>query len=163
MSPRVFLDCDGVLADFERGFLDLTGHQARAFEDAHGEAEFWRVIREHGRFFASLPLMADAMELYEGVKHLQPTILTGCPAAEPWVRPQKAAWTVQHFPRCPVVMCRSAEKAMFAKPGDVLIDDWDRYRDKWRAAGGIFIHHADASSSLDLLGALHPELRTGAA
>jgi hypothetical protein len=55
-------------------------------------------------------------------------------------------------------MCRSQDKARFCKPGDVLIDDWSRYRDKWEAAGGVFIHHASVTQSLAALWRTYPQL-----
>ena len=35
--------------------------------------------------------------------------------------------------------------------GDVLIDDRAKYRHLWEEAGGIFIHHTSASSSIEAL------------
>lgn len=36
-------------------------------------------------------------------------------------------------------------------PGDALIDDWDTHRHRWEEAGGVFIHHRDAVSSIRAL------------
>lgn len=163
MRPHIFLDCDGVLADFDTLAIEHLGCHPRHYEDSHGAEAFWSALTAHGEFFSSLAEMPDARALYDGVKHLDPTILTGCPAGRPWVRPQKAAWTAAHFPACPVAMCRSVEKARFCKPGDVLIDDWTMYRGNWEAAGGIFIHHTSAAQSLADLKAYYPQLFAAAA
>jgi hypothetical protein len=37
------------------------------------------------------------------------------------------------------------------RPGDILIDDFDKYRDLWIKAGGIFIHHTSAVASIHAL------------
>jgi uncharacterized protein YfaT (DUF1175 family) len=37
------------------------------------------------------------------------------------------------------------------KPGDILIDDFDKYRHLWIEAGGIFIHHTSAAASIRAL------------
>jgi hypothetical protein len=36
-------------------------------------------------------------------------------------------------------------------PGDVLVDDRDKHRRLWEEAGGVFIHHKDARSSIAAL------------
>lgn len=159
MRPRIFLDCDGVLADFDTLAEQVCGFTPpRDSRIPDIDNEMWRHIEATPDFFGRLPLMPDALELVAGVSHLRPSILTGCPANRPWVREQKARWTVAHFPDLPVTMCRSKEKANFCSPGDVLIDDWTKYRDLWRAAGGIFIHHTDAKSSLLELRRAYPNL-----
>jgi len=37
------------------------------------------------------------------------------------------------------------------KPGDIIIDDYLKYRHLWVEAGGIFIHHISAVESLAAL------------
>lgn len=74
---QLYLDCDGVLADFDRGAGELLGMPPRAYERKYGIAAFWRAIARHGDFYATLPLMPDAIELFEAVRHLVPVILTG--------------------------------------------------------------------------------------
>jgi PAS domain-containing protein len=73
----IFLDRDGVLADFNPHAEAFFGLPPRAAKRALGEDEYWRRLREHAGFYRSMPLMADARALYQGVRHLQPTILTG--------------------------------------------------------------------------------------
>ncbi len=77
--PRLFLDCDGVLADFDRGALKVLGMPPRQFEARHGLSEFWRRLAAAPDFYGNLPLLPDAMELYSAVRQLGPVILTGCP------------------------------------------------------------------------------------
>ena len=159
IRPHIFLDCDGVLADFDTRALEVCGEDPRAFEDREGSQAFWARLYSHPDFFGSLPLMPGALELYAAVSHLQPSILTGCPRSHPSVREQKARWTVKHFPDAAVTMCRSQDKFRFCKPGDVLIDDWTRYQSLWEHAGGVFIHHVNAAQSLAALWRIYPELR----
>ena len=44
MTRQLFLDCDGVLADFDAGARELLGMSSRSFEDRYGKREFWRRI-----------------------------------------------------------------------------------------------------------------------
>lgn len=154
---QIFLDCDGVLADFDKAGEILWGMPPRAYQAVHGSKEFWQQLEAHGTFYRTLPLMPDAMELVDGVRHLNPTILTGCPRGN-WAEAQKIAWAEEHFPGIPIITCRSADKRMHAKAGDVLIDDWPQYRHRWIEMGGVFISHFDAETSLAALWAHYPEL-----
>ena len=77
--PTVFLDCDGVLADFDAGAKQAFGMSPAEFERRFGLKRFWGELASLNNFFGELPLMPDAMELYEAVRHLEPIILTGLP------------------------------------------------------------------------------------
>ena len=39
---------------------------------------------------------------------------------------------------------------------DVLVDDRADHRDAWERAGGIFVHHKGARSSLEKLAKIYP-------
>ncbi len=156
--PQVFLDCDGVLADFDKAGDILFGMSPRDAERIHGSKQFWHRLEHELDFYGTLPLMPDALDLYEGVRHLNPIILTGCPRGT-WAQGQKVAWAARHFPGVPIITCRSADKRVHAKPGDVLIDDWPQHRHRWIEMGGVFISHYDAATSLEALWAHYPALR----
>lgn len=144
-QPRIFLDCDGVLADFDNYALSYFGMPSREYEKRMGSDVFWMELEEHGSFFRDMPVMADAAKLVEGVRHLNPTILTGCPRGD-WAQGQKIAWAEEHFPGIPIITCKSKDKRLHGQPGDVLIDDWDEHRHRWIEMGGIFITHQKAST-----------------
>lgn len=144
---HIYLDCDGVLADFERGAADLLRMPSRVFEEQHGPAEFWCRLAEAEDFYGRLPLLPDALRLFNAVQHLQPIILTGLPRGG-WAEAQKRRWGDRHFPGIQVIACWSADKHRHAKSGDVLIDDQARTAEKWQAAGGVFVHHRDAKTTI---------------
>ena len=99
---HLFLDLDGVLADFDAGARMVLGMSPKAFEAKHGRREFWRRLARAKDFYATLPLMPDAMLLFEAVKHLEPTILTGLPLGN-WAAPQKVQWAAEHFPDTKII------------------------------------------------------------
>src|SRR3546814_1150491 len=70
VTMQLYLDCDGVLADFDRGATALLGMPPRAYEQRHGIAAFWRELARHPDFYGTLPLMPDAKELFAAVRHL---------------------------------------------------------------------------------------------
>lgn len=150
MKIKLFLDCDGVLADFDRKFFEITGIQPRKFDEIYGAKKFWQIIREHQPpFFASLDLMSDALKLWAGVKHLNPTILTGMPLGN-WAHTQKVQWAARHFPDLPIITCLSANKRdhMDEYALNIIIDDDPKHRDKWEEHDGIWILHYTAEQSL---------------
>jgi hypothetical protein len=61
------------------------------------------------------------------------------------------AWAKEHFPGTKMITCASRDKSRHMKPGDVLVDDYLKYRHLWEAAGGVFIHHTSAKASLEAL------------
>ena len=151
---QLFIDCDGVLADFDTAARELFGQDSREAEESLGTPEFWNRIIGGGNFYRNLPLLPDAMDLYRAVAHLNPIILTGCPQGG-WSEPQKIAWAVHHFPGVKMITCLSKDKCLhIMNPGDVLVDDYLRYRDLWEKAGGTFIHHVSAKESIRQLASL---------
>lgn len=153
---RLFLDCDGVLADFDAGAREVLGLSPRVFEKRHGLGEFWRRLARAPDFYARLPLMQDACELFEAVRHLDPVILTGLPRGN-WAAPQKVRWAAEHFPGVRIITCMAVDKRRHAQEGDALVDDTLRHRHLWEEAGGIFIHHRSAAASIAELKQLWPD------
>jgi hypothetical protein len=47
-----------------------------------------------------------------------------------------------------LITSSAALKREHCHPGDALVDDREKYRALWEQAGGIFIHHRDAASSI---------------
>src|SRR6185369_4217546 len=99
-----FLDCDGVLADFDAGAREVLGMSAEAFQQRYGSREFWRRIAKTPDFYGRLPLMADARILFDAVARLGPIILTGLPLGN-WAAPQKVRWAEEHFPGTHIITC----------------------------------------------------------
>ena len=156
MSGRtLYLDCDGVLADFDAGARKLLGMDPVPFQQKHGAGRFWARIASAPDFYGTLPLMLGAMELFEAVRHLEPVILTGLPRGN-WAAPQKVRWAAQHFPGTRIITCMAVDKRKHCAQGDVLVDDTLKYRDLWEGAGGIFIHHQDVGRTLEQLRAYFP-------
>ena len=146
-EPRIYLDCDGVLADFEKGAEAVLGLPSRAFEARFGLRAFWARLAATPDFFETLDLLPDAMELYEAVRDRDPVILTGLPRGA-WAEPQKRRWAARHFPGVEVITTTSALKREHCHPGDVLVDDTVKFRHLWEKEGGVFIPHRSAARSI---------------
>ena len=155
VTRQLYLDCDGVLADFDKGATAVLGLPPRAFEERHGLGRFWQKLATAPDFYFGLPLMPDAMELFGAVKHLDPIILTGLPRGN-WAAPQKVRWAETYFPGTRIITTMARDKRNHAKEGDVLVDDQDRHRHLWEEAGGVFIQHKNARESIEALKAYFP-------
>jgi hypothetical protein len=127
-GPRLFLDADGVLADFNLGARRLLGASPKEYIARHGRGAFWKRLAKAENFYGSLAEMADARLLFDAVKHLEPTILTGRPIGS-WAAPQKVDWAAEHFPGVPIVTCMARDKHKHMHPGDVLVDDREKHRE----------------------------------
>jgi 5'(3')-deoxyribonucleotidase len=160
-EPRLFLDADGVLADFDRGACELLGMKPKAFIARHGRGTFWKRLAKAPNFYGSLHKMADADLLFDAVKHLKPTILTGLPMGS-WAAPQKVKWAAEHFPGVPIITCMARDKHKHMHPGDVLVDDREKHRQEYEAAGVVFIHHRNAADSLRQLAKIFPSVKAPA-
>ena len=160
-SPRLFLDADGVLADFDRGARRLLGMSAKDYIAKQGRGEFWKRLAKAKNFYGSLPQMPDAQRLFDAVKHLKPTILTGLPLGK-WAAPQKVEWAAEHFPGVPIITCMAADKHFHMHPGDVLVDDREKHRAAYEKAGVVFIHHKNAENSLRQLAKIYPSVNVDA-
>ena len=160
-QPHLFLDCDGVLADFDAGAKRVLGATPAAFEERNGKGEFWKRLARARNFYGELPKMADADELFEAVRHLKPTILTGLPLGK-WAAPQKERWAAEHFPGVPIITTMARQKHLHMDRGDVLVDDRENHRHLWEDAGGIFVHHRNARDTIRRLAEIYPSVKAKA-
>eukprot|EP00903_Cladosiphon_okamuranus_P017693 g16292.t1 len=153
-TPKVYCDLDGCLVDFEKGCRGVfPGKNPKELTPQI----MWGGLARTKGFYENLDWMPDGRELWEGVKGLQPTILTGLPMGK-WAEPQKRKWCKRELGEdVPVITCMSRDKHTYCRPGNVLIDDRLSLEAAWVRAGGVFIHHTSASSSLERLKALLPE------
>jgi hypothetical protein len=159
---HLFLDLDGVLADFDAGARKVLGMSPERFEAKYSKREFWRRLAGAKDFYATLPLMPDAQELFDAVKHLEPTILTGLPFGN-WAAPQKVKWAAEYFPGTKIITTMARDKYKHMTGMDVLVDDRADHRDKWENAGGTFVHHKNARDSIRQLAAIYPSVSVPAA
>jgi len=158
--PTLFIDMDGVLADFDAAYKAVTGWAP----DKRLDNVDWREVVARPGFYANLPPMPDALILwdfaanYALVRGYNIVILTGVPSSVPEAAADKRRWVNRHIgEHVPMIACRSRDKSKHAKAGDILVDDWERYKDKWLAIGGIWITHTDAASSIAALKELADE------
>ncbi len=148
LQYKLFVDLDGVLANFKKGVIDVTG---RPVHKQKSNSQMWKALYKHGNFYAELDPMPDAMQLWNYVKKYNPTILTGIPRGN-WAPPQKEAWVAKHLgPSVPVITGLARHKYNHAAENHILIDDTAKMIEDWTRAKGIGIHHTSAKNSIQQL------------
>lgn len=151
---RLYIDLDGVMADFDKYFLDEFGIQSSKLDDP----TLWKWINNHGNFFRNLPLCEGAIDFFNIVRPFNPTILTACPKTNYAVAAvQKRQWVYEHLSKDLTVipMLGGKNKCLFMhSPGDVLIDDFEKNCIPWQEHGGIAIHHKNFKETIAQLSSM---------
>ena len=150
----IYLDMDGVVANFDKRFKDLSGLLPNDFVDKYGKNAFWDLIDEKHKvsFWRGIEIMPGAKKLVDFVSKYPYEMLTA-----PSVKKQsvigKGLWITDKvgtlYPSRPKVTYRPAKEKHNVKPDltkfDILIDDKKSTIDRWDAKGGtaIFYQNAD--------------------
>lgn len=141
MKPKLYIDLDGVMADFDKYFFEEFGVESKNLDDP----TLWKWINNHGNFFLNLPPCEGAIDFFKKVEHLNPTILTACPKSNyTTAAVQKRQWVYKHLSKDVTVipMLGGKNKCLFMHSlGDILIDDFEKNCIPWREHGGIAIRH----------------------
>ena len=144
-KPFVFVDMDGVLADFfgEWAKLDHKDH----YKDIEHKEKALDLVRNHPTFWTKLPLLPHAKELLHFIKkhYGEYYILSKPLEGDPRSEPGKRAWIKEHLQDvAPARMIFTADKQRFAYVGgqpNILIDDFGKNIDLWKMNGGIGIKY----------------------
>lgn len=98
--------------------------------------------------------MEDAFELWDHIKEYFPTILSAT-GHVPNAKEEKRDWVGRHLGDTTAGMAlfvRSAsDKAQYAAPNHILIDDRPKAIEPWIEAGGIGILHTSAADTIEQL------------
>jgi len=139
---QIYVDMDGVLADFDRHYLAIFGYAPTR----HGGTD-WKAVRAHKGFYQSMPVMPDASVLWSRLyPRYRPIVLTGVSEHVPESEENKRSWTQWNLaPDTKIICCPAQYKFRHCLPGDLLIDDYEKHQQKWLDAGGIWITHTNAA------------------
>ena len=154
---KVYLDMDGVLADFDQRFRDLSGMEPSEFENKYGRKAFWDLIDEEHKikFWVGIKPMDGASALVDAVKDYDYELLTS-PSAKKQSYLGKILWVKNHtgdvFPSKPRINFKKAKEKHLIKPQlaktDILIDDREDTIGRWNAAGGTGIVYKSIGQTL---------------
>jgi beta-phosphoglucomutase-like phosphatase (HAD superfamily) len=140
---NIYLDMDGVIADFDKRYIELFNITTKQSERDKKWVQFFDKFIEE-RHFATLDLMPEAIELMDYLKSTGiPIIILSSTSSEnrdDKIRPQKMEWLKKHKIDFPVILVPGARlKKDYATPDSILIDDTSKNIDDWRREGGIGI------------------------
>ena len=147
----LYLDMDGVLANFNKAFQEIKSHHPDhiKFRDA--------VMIYH--IFEDLEFMPDTQELLNHVSKLKDVrieILTSMGTFDTergfHAKAQKMHWLNKHnIPYKPNFVRTKTEKAQYAGSTSILIDDSVGCISPYIAAGGHGILHTNSSETISIL------------
>jgi len=158
-KPRIsciYLDMDGVIADFSKRYKELYHMEPRQAEKKKEFIKFFDEFIETKQF-ESLDLMPESEKGLEFLRKASvPTQILSSTASEARydaISKQKMIWLQKHgITFTPNFVPGKRHKYKWAKPDTIIIDDTESVIDDWRKAGGIGILHKDWPTTLVILG-----------
>lgn len=156
---KIYFDMDGVLADFDRGVIELAGGTLPY--DQHGQpvqigdAE-WLMIREVSHFYDRLEYMPGGRELFDTIYSEygdRCEILSGIPKPHRGIttaKEDKISWVRRMLSEdIRINIVYKEEKPQYCGGRDcILIDDYLGNILSWEAMGGMGIMHTSAEDTL---------------
>lgn len=156
-SKTIYLDLDGVLADFDASVKKQTGKYPREQKDD----EMWKAVQAVPHFYRHLNKMEGADKFFDRIKSIADgydydlKILTAIPrkSTMPSAGDDKMSWVKEHFGNIEVVLGPySRDKWKHAHASDILIDDRKSNIDEWINKGNAYgILYKNAKQATDQL------------
>lgn len=112
---RVFIDMDGVIADFDGLKIKLFGP---TYEDGDKLVE----LKGGFRNLEVIPGSREAIALMPSLGY-DPWIATRPAPSHPHSYSEKAEWIIEHFPALKKKLVMTQDKSLLGGPDDILIDD----------------------------------------
>ena len=150
----IYIDLDGVFANFEKKLLDTFGPTY----DQVSPKDLWAELGKEKNLFLHLDEIDDAQSLFRSISLIaaeynrELAFLTALPIPRgnlTTAKDDKTSWVKQRLSETVPVftVVGGKNKGKFADPGDILIDDMKRNIEVWEKAGGIGIHHETDNSA----------------
>jgi len=158
-KPILYVDLDGVLADFFTPFNKMAGVAKWNQADKQTLQKTLKQIAQTDDFWPNLGVLPDANRLLSGIQNIvgEFVVLSKALSGDPNAEKQKRAWVQANLSIQPVdtiIMSPTANKGIYAKQSDgtpnVLIDDFGVNIKNWMASGGTAIKHKDGRADATL-------------
>jgi hypothetical protein len=151
--PHLYLDMDGVQADFFGAWADKHGvSHWKAIQNKEGEIEELAHSNPDKvyKFFRDLKPLSGGQQIITWLKkHNIPYTVLSAPLRGPYAEISKQAkrdWLDEHNPGTSNTAVFTSKKSQYAITDgiiNVLVDDFGPYIQKWVDAGGIPVKHED--------------------
>ena len=146
MIETIYHDLDGVHADIAKKTFELSGIPFSKITSA----QFWEAANTCPEFFWELERLETSQALLDATSHVRCVVLTALPLRFNG-EDQKRKWVKKHLGYLEVIVVPAKNKADYATPNSILIDDTLRNINWWVSAGGIGIHHTSLENTIELL------------
>ena len=155
---KIYFDMDGVLANFDRGIMELCRLEPQNQETADPAADeiMWAAVRDVDHFYDRLELMPGAEDMFRMLFDKYGgccEILTGIPKPRHGILTageDKTRWVRRLLSTdIPVHIVYKEEKKNYCTGSDcILIDDYSRNIKEWEKNGGTGILHRSAEETI---------------
>ena len=148
MFQQIFLDMDGVIADFDAGvrrWFNINWHPTEWSIDYEGvfhltQEEFWNTL-DNEFFWKTMPLTHYCKSILSVVAPFKPCILSA--AVVPAAFAGKLKWLEEYYAEAVDedrwLFSTHRSKSYCARPGTILIDDNETNCMQWEKHGGTAI------------------------
>lgn len=152
----IYLDLDGVIADFSSAIISLIAHNtvfASIGQDplkGIDESKMWSAVEKAGlSFWTGLDKFTWSDELVKGIYPLGDLYFLSSPGdtnkhaiTSSQASAGKTLWVAKHYPDIPIILTK--HKHLLARPNSILIDDTQDKLGKFEEHGGqaFFWPHA---------------------
>jgi 5'(3')-deoxyribonucleotidase len=175
MSVTIYLDMDGVVADF---FLSVCQMYGKEYQESHAKLlpgdwwltgflgpitqdDMWMEINRRGEhFWEHMPEYPHSQQLYNKLRNYAPVKFLSDPGPHPHVWAGKVKWLHRFVPGITAKDIHlTADKAAVSAPRRLLVDDHDDNCTRWRNEGGgavLFprrwnVRHQEEHQAVDLV------------
>lgn len=152
----LYIDLDGVLADFDGKVLEITGK----YPSELTTKELWKQLQVVDNFYYSLDIIEGSKEFLDYILYtsqVRVEILTALPSPSKKLRTSsndKIMWVYDKLDPYIITNCVSnwRMKTYFCRnDDDILIDDQEKNIVNWQEAGGIGILHDNFEDTIQKL------------
>lgn len=152
MNPVIYLDMDGVCADFPSAAIASYGQEpgqvfalwkekyagkSRDYNvmDLH-ETDFWKAENFDENFWTNLDEYPWFKDLYNNLCTIAPVVFLSSPGNSPYALSGKLKWLQARFGENFQNYIFTSKKHLLARENTILIDDYEFYVNAFREAGG---------------------------
>lgn len=164
MIEKIYFDMDGVLANFDKGLIEICGitpeNQATK-SDAYDDM-MWGKVRDAGHYYDMLEPLEEGIKVFRHLHSIygdKCEILSAIPKPKRGIvtaKEDKINWVRRLIDKnIKVNIVMREEKRDYAKgPGYILIDDLEKNVNEWNEAGGTGIVFTEFESIISKIEAM---------
>jgi hypothetical protein len=151
MNYELYVDLDGVLVDFQKGYYELTGLDLQGKYVKFDDKAWTHVDARGPSFWADLEWTNDGLILWNYIRKYKPKILSS-PSRSSSSREGKTIWCNRLKPSMSELILEPRhKKQLYSGENKILIDDMPSTIKEWTEKGGIGIHHTSAYMTIKQL------------